>query len=323
MIDTHYDLLTIAYLAYLKKDSSYLEEIVSYFRKDNVRGVIANLYFMSEEEMIKELDPCYYQKNVSVLEMFCQAKHVLDMYLPDLDILYSIEGADYIKDEVELERLYDAGLDALMLTWNTPNKYASGNRGSYGLTEVGKILLKKAISLGMGIDLSHANARTFDDMIALIQDTQKKGVAVCCYASHSNSRKLCNRERNLTDVQLRKLRSVGGVVGVFAHLGFVLPAIYPNIDSRDYYLQHIEYISSIMGIDHVALATDDMNFCKDADPVYGEVSIYNYANLATEVLQTLEKKYSKRERDQLMYQTAKEKIFDKIRNYRKGRGVIL
>lgn len=323
MIDAHYDLLTIAYLAYLKNDYSYLEELVPYFRKDNVCGVIANLYFMSEEEMIKELDPCYYQKDVSVLEMFCQAKHILDTYFPELDILYSIEGADYIEDEVELEKLYDAGLDALILTWNTSSKYASGNRGSYGLTDLGKILLKKAISLGMGIDLSHANARTFDDMILLIQDAQKKGFAVCCYASHSNSRKLCNRERNLTNEQLKKLRSVDGVVGVFAHRNFVLPVVCPTVDCKNYYLEHIEYISSIVGIDYVVLATDDMNFCKDADPAYGEVSIYNYANLASEVLQTLEKKYSKRERDQLMYQTAKEKIFDKIRNYRKGRGVIL
>ena len=47
MFDTHYDLLTIAYVAYLKDDYSYLKEIANYFNENNVKGVIANLYIMS------------------------------------------------------------------------------------------------------------------------------------------------------------------------------------------------------------------------------------------------------------------------------------
>ena len=69
MIDIHYDLLSIAYIA-------YLEEIAKYFNDKNVIGVIANLYFMSPEEMSDELHPNYYRESVSVLEMFKIAKKV-------------------------------------------------------------------------------------------------------------------------------------------------------------------------------------------------------------------------------------------------------
>ena len=70
MFDTHYDLLTIAYNSYIKNDYSYLKKISNYFRDNNVKGVIANLYFMSREEMIEELSPNYYQDSVSVYDMF-------------------------------------------------------------------------------------------------------------------------------------------------------------------------------------------------------------------------------------------------------------
>ena len=106
MFDTHYDLLTIAYKAYLTNDYSYLEEITKYFNDKNVTGVIANLYFMSKEEMENEICAGYYKDDVSVLDMFVKSKEILDKYLPNTEIIYSIEGADYIKDTVELEKLY-------------------------------------------------------------------------------------------------------------------------------------------------------------------------------------------------------------------------
>ena len=74
MFDTHYDLLTIAYMAYTTGNYSYLEQISKYFHDNNVTGVIANLYFMSLEEMKEELGEKYYQEDVSVLEMFKIAK---------------------------------------------------------------------------------------------------------------------------------------------------------------------------------------------------------------------------------------------------------
>ena len=327
MIDTHYDLLSIAYVAYLKNDYSYLEKISSYFHDYNVKGVIANLYFMSKEEMSRELHPKYYQEDISVLEMFQIAKQVLDSYLPETDILYSIEGADFIKDEVELEKLYEAGLDSLVIAWNTKNKYASGNRSNQGLTQLGKKLLEKAISLGMGIDLSHANKKTFYDMIQLIKNNQVKGKDICCYASHSNRRSLCDRNRNLDDTQLKAIASIHGLVGVFSNRNFIvdddIKETVSTVEKQKIYLAHIDYIRSIIGKDKVMVATDDMDFCKDVDPEYGETAIYDYSTIASTLGNQLTKKYNSDIAYDIMYLNAKNKVFDKIRNNRKNKGVTL
>lgn len=317
MIDTHYDLLTIAYVAYLKNDYSYLEKISHYFNENNVVGVFANLYFMSQMEMFEELHSKYYQENTPVLEMFQIAKKILDSYLPDTEILYSIEGADFIKGPLELEQLYQEGLNSLVLTWNTESKYGSGNRSNKGLTTEGKELLKKAISLGMGIDLSHANEKTFEDMINMIKEEQRKGIDVCCYASHSNSKSLCSRDRNLSNDQLQEIKNIHGLVGVFSNRNFLIEEKEKNKtttkEKEIAYLNHIEHISRIIGKDNIMLATDDMDFCKEVDKEYGEVQLFDYATLSKKIYNILERKYDEDTIFQMMYQNAKDKVFNKIR----------
>ncbi len=324
MIDMHYDLLSIAYIAYLKDDYSYLEEISKYFHKNNVTGVVANLYFMSKDEMARELHSDYYRDDVSVLEMFVKAKSVLDKYLSETKILYSIEGADYIKDICELEMLSKEGLNCIALAWNTQNKYASGNRSNQGLTLDGKRLLEKAIDLGLGIDLSHANEESFRDIIDVVKAKQADGVDVCCYASHSNSRSLCPIRRNLTDYQLELIKSVGGQVGLLANRNFVVGLDEQKTASQEKkefeFLKHIVHVSSIIGKDNIMIATDDMNFCKDVDSEYGEVAIFDYSTVAQSISILLAKKYDLSDIMMIMNGTAQNKIFDRINN-NKNRGV--
>ena len=48
MFDTHYDLLTLAYMA--KKENINIDNLLKPLNQNNVLGVIANLYFMSKKE---------------------------------------------------------------------------------------------------------------------------------------------------------------------------------------------------------------------------------------------------------------------------------
>lgn len=325
VFDAHYDLLSISYVAYLKNDYSYLEKIAHYFYDSNVVGVIANLYFMSKEEMSVELHPNYYQEDISVLEMFKIAKDVLDAYLPSVDILYSIEGADYIKDSKELEELYKAGLDCLILCWNTQSKYASGNRSDAGLTKAGKELLETAISLGLGIDLSHANEKTFYDMMRLILKKRGEGIDVCFFASHSNARRLCDRKRNLTDDQLKMIADAFGVVGVFSNRNFCVPTsrtyLATEEEQENFYMKHIAYIMGLVGKNSVMLATDDMSFCGNTDLEYAEVEIYDYATIGSTLRKRLVQEYGVEVAQGLLYSNAKRRIFDKLRDRKTKRGV--
>jgi len=314
MVDTHYDLLTICYTCYLKNDYSKIEKIAREINNNegNIKCIFANLYFMSKEEMVEELGQNYYREDVSVLDMFKISKNILERYLPNIDFVYSIEGCDYLEID-DLEPLYNEGLRSIVLVWNNQNKYGSGNRTNLGLTTEGIKFLNKAIELGIGIDLSHANEKTFYGMIEVIKENKKLGKDVICYASHSNSRTLCNRERNLTDKQLEEIKNVDGLVGVFSNRNFITQNY--NLDKNSQkleYLNHIIYICNIVGIENIMLSTDDMSFCGDIDPEYYETSIFNYNNLTKETKELLLKEFSLYDTEKLMYLNVYNKILDKL-----------
>ena len=316
MVDAHYDLLSIAYVCYLKNDYSKIINIAKEIKKSGVKSVFANLYFMSREEMEYELDPNYYKDDISVIEMFKISKQILEYYLPDIEFIYSIEGCDYV-DISDLDELYEIGLRSIILVWNTENRYGSGNRTDHSLTEEGKLFLKKAIDLGIGIDLSHANENTFFDIIRLIKQEQNNGKNVICFASHSNARTLCNRNRNLTDKQLEAIKEVRGLVGVLSNKNFV--SNKKGLSKRQLefeYLKQIIYISNVIGRDKVMLSTDDMRFCGDIDSEYLELPIYEYKSLAPNTKNTLKLYFSDDDIEKVMYNNAKEGIIDKLKERR-------
>ena len=80
MIDLHYDLLSILYYSYVKNDFSYVETIQQRLKDSGVTGVVANLYFMNEDEMKEELGEYY--KPIDVVEMFQIATSLLPKYFP-------------------------------------------------------------------------------------------------------------------------------------------------------------------------------------------------------------------------------------------------
>lgn len=313
MVDTHYDLLSICYTCFLKNDYKKIEDIAFEINKDdNIKCIFANLYFMSEKEMKEELHENYYNPNVSIIDMFKISKRILEHYLPNIDFIYSIEGCDYV-DIADLEELYNEGLRSIVPVWNTENKYGSGNRTKKGLTLDGVEFINKAIDLGIGIDLSHANIKTFYDMIDVIRANKQLGKEVICYASHSNSRRLCERERNLTDEQLEAIKEVDGLVGILSNRNFVtLNKKSTKQEQKLEYLKHIIHISNIIGIDNVMLSTDDMRFCGDIDFEYYELPIYEYSNLSFEVKETLLYLFKLEEANKIMYENAYNKIIDKL-----------
>lgn len=311
MVDTHYDLLTIAYVCYLNNDYTKLKIIRDNINNNsgNIKCIFANLYFMSEEEMKEELHINYYKKEVSVVEMFKISKDILNHYFPDIDFIYSIEGCDYVSEE-ELDELYSLGLSSFTLVWNNENKYGSGNRTNKGLTKEGVSFIKHAIKLGLGIDLSHANENTFNDIINIIKKEKNK---VVCFASHSNSRRLCDKDRNLTDEQLTLLKQVNGLVGIVSYTPFVSNnKSLSKQELQSEYLKHIIHVSNIIGETNIMLATDDMSFSKK----HINTAIYDYNNLYNQIKNTLKIIYDDSKINDIMYMNVKEKIIDKLKERR-------
>ena len=304
MIDLHHDLLSIMYYSYLRNDYSYLKEWVKCFREDNVSGLLANLYFMNKKEMALEIGD---DREINVVEMFKKSTEMFKEYLPNSNVIFSIEGCDYIKDTNELEELYNLGLRNILLVWNNPNRYGSGNNDSYGLTNAGREFLIKAIDLGISIDLSHMNKNTFYDTIDLIREQQSIGKDVKVIASHSNCFEICHHKRNLDDDQIKALSSVGGLLGLVSYSGFVRDSD-DNEDLRDVYLKHINKAVEMLGIDNVCVSSDDMTFAK---PLFDEeyLMTFDYNNINKDLRELLRRKYNEEEIDKIMYKNIYNRLF--------------
>ena len=295
MFDLHHDLLSIMYCCYLRDDYSYLEAWLSNFREDNVSGLLANLYFMNSDEMKMMIG----NHKINVVEMFKKATELFEKYLPDEKVLFSIEGCDYIQSEEELEELYHLGLRNILLVWNNPNRYGSGNKDTYGLTEEGRSFLRKAIDLGICIDMSHMNSATFYDTIDLIREEKAKGKKVKVIASHSNIWELCSHPRNLDRKQLEALKSVDGILGLVSYSVFVGDQ---EDDLEEYYLKHVEEAVSIMGIDRVGISSDDMTFALD---LFGEDfgdMVFPYSEIQSRLRKLFHKKFTEEEIEKILYQ---------------------
>ena len=224
--DCHYDLLTsiLMNMDPINKNSN-IDNLISTLEKlyvNNVKGSIINLFFMSKEEMENELDI----KNINVKEMFKKTVEQLEFlkmsgYIKDdVKFIYSIEGCDFLEVD-DLEYLYKLGLRSILPVWNNQNKYASGIKTTKGLTEEGKKLIKKAIELGIIIDVSHMNEKSFFESLEYLLILKKEGYNPTIMASHSNLKTFKDVDRNLSNKQINTLKYLDAYIGLFTNSKFI------------------------------------------------------------------------------------------------------
>lgn len=209
-------------------------------------------------------------------------------------IVKGMEGIKIVDETLQLiDRLYDLDYRLISLTWNEKNILASGTRGELesGLTELGKKALKKMEDLGIVIDVSHLNEKSFWDVI-----NNTSGPVI---ASHSNVYQLCKSVRNLKDEQIKAIASKGGLIGLNAYRGF----ISEREEEKDieHLVDHLDYMVSLVGVEHVGLGFD---FC---EYLYADDSKMNPQGLkdaseAYKVLDLLKKRgYSQEEIEAIAY----------------------
>lgn len=167
------------------------------------------------------------------------------------------EGLKSIGEDLDLiDDFYQFGARHAGLTWNEENALATGARGSSdrGLTDLGRRAVRKIQDLGMILDVSHLNDRSFWDLM----DTASGPVV----ATHSNCRALCDQARNLTDEQIKELARTGGMVGINSFNEFV----HPEEDKQTVanLVKHLVHMVDLIGIDHVGFGFDfDEFLCGD------------------------------------------------------------
>lgn len=308
MIDMHYDLLSVLYYCYLRNDFRYVKELQRYFNDRNVHGIVANLYFMSEEEMQREMKG----RKIDVVEMFKISTELFRKYFPDLNVVFSIEGCDFIKNIDELRKLYELGLRSILLVWNNKNKYGGGTYATGGLTEEGKKFIWEAINLGITIDLSHMNRETFEDTVSILKEAKNKSLNPKVIVSHSDVYELFNHPRNITDEQIKMLKEFKPVMGLVSYSMFLTDKDEEIEVLKDKYLNHIKHVIDILGINCVGISSDDMEYDSIllGNPV--EKIIFPYKDLKKEIYNLLIKEFSIEEVNKIMELNIKNKLFEEV-----------
>jgi membrane dipeptidase len=195
-----------------------------------------------------------------------------------------------------LSRMYDLGARYVTLTHNGHNEIGGSNvarpeigddpNEERGLTDFGKQAIAEMNRLGIMVDVSHTNVKTTMEAAAL-----SKAPII---ASHSNAKALCDHPRNLDDAALKAIAAGGGVVQTTAFDTYIkvplpekvaaLDALskqirgdaprmtgdmfrrfmaerkpidekFPGANVSDY-VDHIDYIVQLIGIDHVGISSD-------------------------------------------------------------------
>ncbi len=221
-----------------------------------------------------------------------------------IGVIIGIEGIMQLEDTNQLRDLYDKGVRHASLTWNEVNKYAAGlNSETEGLTLLGKEVLDTMQELGMIIDLSHLNPRSFSEVIEYV-----KGPVII---SHGNIKNICNHIRNYTDEQLQMIKEKNGVIGICG----IAPFIASEKDNQTVQtmVQHIDYAVKTIGIDHVGLGFDFCYYLYDGvenNHVEGLQSMSDVGNVFMELSKL---GYSKEEINKIKYENFYRVIKEVIR----------
>lgn len=130
----------------------------------------------------------------------------------DVGLLPLMEGAEpIIRPEEDAARWFEDGVRIVGLTWSQGTRYAGGNAAPGPLSSAGRRLLSVLAETGFIVDLSHASEESCRDVLASFEGS--------LIASHSNPRRICAGERQLSDAVIRGLAERGGMIGIVPYGG--------------------------------------------------------------------------------------------------------
>ncbi|MDA9391533.1 hypothetical protein WN73_12925 [Bradyrhizobium sp. CCBAU 45394] len=151
------------------------------------------------------------------------------------------------RDLNQLDVYHDMGMRMLQLTYNFVNYIGGGclDRTDCGVTSFGKSFIDRMNGIGMIVDISHCGRSTTVDACK----TSSMPVA----ASHTGCYSLYEAPRNKTDDELKYIADTGGYIGIYCLPNFLTTVSQPTVE---HVLDHIDYVSSLVGSQHVGIGSD-------------------------------------------------------------------
>ena len=183
-------------------------------------------------------------------------------------------------DVANLRHWYNEGLRILQVSYGDgperPDATSLDERlgyGTYGpnegeekgVTALGRAAIAEMNAMGMIVDCSHCSKQTTLDAAAL----STKPVI----ATHANAEALTPRIRNKDDDELRAIAGTGGVIGVTC-IRWMLDTDGDGKAGMSDMIAHIEYITELVGIDHVGISSDsDVNGWPEESGHYADADL--------------------------------------------------
>jgi len=158
------------------------------------------------------------------------------------------ETLGFGKDLSLLELFCGFGLRVVQLSYNNHNLIGAGcmEPNDAGLSVFGTKFVGKLNELGIVVDTGHCGRQTTLDACRV---SEKPVIA-----SHTGAARVFGHKRAKSDEEILAIAATGGVVGIFAMPWFIAPD--PENTTVEHYLDHIEYVIRLAGIDHVGIGTD-------------------------------------------------------------------
>lgn len=163
-------------------------------------------------------------------------------------ILTVEDGRIVAEKEERIYDLYNCGVRVITPVWGGISCIGGAHGTDMGATDFGRLFIKRCLEIGITLDVSHASVPLTDEIISA---GESAGIPVI--ATHSNSLSMCGHSRNLSDDQFRRIRDLGGVVGISLapqHLSSTQKA-----DGEDV-LRHIDHYLSMDGENTVCMGCD-------------------------------------------------------------------
>lgn len=164
--------------------------------------------------------------------------------------ILTIEDARLLCGRIDrLNTLFKYGVKVLTPLWKGSTIIGGAYNTDDGLTTFGKEVVSRCFALGIVPDISHASLKSADDMFLIAEKEEKPLIA-----SHSCSFSIYPHERNLNDEQFKRIKSLGGIVGL-SFCSYHLTDDKKSTCTTDDILKHIEHYL-YLGEDNVCIGAD-------------------------------------------------------------------
>jgi microsomal dipeptidase-like Zn-dependent dipeptidase len=170
-------------------------------------------------------------------------------------VIYGTQDAQFLEDPSWVAVFHKLGFRICQLTYQGRNLIGDGcgERHPSGLSKHGVRVVEEMNRVGVVVDLAHVGTPTTLDAI----EVSKNPVIL----SHTTVRALTlpTVVRSKTDEDIKAMAEKGGVIGISPKSNWLKPKGAKAGTTFEDYMDHIDYVVDLVGIDHIGIGLDVHN----------------------------------------------------------------